>query len=225
MIRIGQVSIALLGWIVFSVFAVLLPSAAQAACSQWDVSGEWVFVQSNNTSPRFTLQQTGTGLQGSASYSHRVDENGCIGVNCDHLETVSASVDGTIDGDSLEINAYWNNGTIGVYTAKIGSQGRIQGSGYDRLHPQTMANWYSDRTAKCLTGAGGVSPSSITPPVGATLPPPVKPAARVKGPSGTVVKSVLSTCQAAWRARARNSPAAPGLEESCRAMGGTPTAP
>ena len=221
MIRIGSVSIALLGWIVFGVFfAVLLPSAAQAVCSQWDMSGEWVFVQSNDTSPRFTLQQTGTGLQGSASYSY-YDEH------LDLWRTVNASVDGTIEGDSFKVTAYWNNGTIGVYKGKVEPQGRIEeGSGYDRLHPQTMATWYSDRTAKCLTGAGGVSPSSVTPPVNATLPPPVKPAARVKLPPGTVVKpSTLTTCQRAWQARARNSPAAPGLEALCAAAGGTPTAP
>lgn len=212
MIRIDPVSIALLGWIVLSVF---LPSAAQAACSQWDVNGEWVFVQTNNTSPLFTLQKTETGLQGSARYRYYDEDRG-------HFVDVSASVDGAINGDSFEVTAYWNNGTTGLYTGKIGLGGRIEGSTYDKQHPQVMANWYSDRTAKCLTGAGGVSPSSITPPVG---PPPVKAQGRVKGPAGTVVKSTLTICEAAWKARARNSPAAPGLEAQCAATGGTPTAP
>ena len=229
MIRIGPVSIAPLGWIVFSVFfAVLLPSAVQAACSQWDVSGEWVFVQTNNTSPRFTLQRTETGLQGSASYSHWVEDAGCIGVNCDHLETVRASVDATIEGNSFELTAYWNNGTTGLYTGKVGLGGRIEGSTYDKQHPQTMANWYSNRNAKCLTGAGGVSPSSTTPPAAGdtSKPPPIKAQGRVKGPPGTVVpESTLSICEAAWKARERNSPAAPVLEASCRAAGGIPAAP
>jgi len=214
MIRTGQVSIALLGLIGFGVFlAMCLPSAAQAACSQWDVSGEWTFVQSNmtrDTTPIFTLQQMGTELQGSARY-YSLGES----------RLVHGSVDGTINGDSLEINAYWNNGTIGVYTAKIGSQGRIQGTGYDRMHPQTMATWYSDRTAKCLTGAGGVSPPSVTPPVVDTGPP-IKAGGRVK--TGTPGPA-LSVCESAWKARARNSPAAPGLEAKCAAAGGTPTAP
>jgi len=219
MIRLGPVSIALLCWTGFSVsFAMLLPSAARAACSQWDLSGEWVFVQSNDTSPRFTLQQTGTGLQGSASYSHRVEEDGCIGVNCDHMETVSASVDGTINGDSLEINAYWNNGTIGVYTAKIGTQGRLQGTGYDRMHPQTMASWYSQQFAKCL-------PTAVTPPVEAAKPT-IKAQGRVKLEPGTAPAQLrLTICESAWKARERKSPAAPGLLASCAAAGGTPTAP
>jgi hypothetical protein len=38
MIRIGPVSIALS---VSVYFAMLLPSAAQTACSQWDLSGKW----------------------------------------------------------------------------------------------------------------------------------------------------------------------------------------
>ena len=57
MIRIGPASVALLGWIVFSVSCgVLLPSAAQAACSQWDVSGTWKAIQNNGFQPEFTLR-------------------------------------------------------------------------------------------------------------------------------------------------------------------------
>ena len=185
----------------------------------------------NNTSPRFTLQQTGTGLQGSARYSYTTKEDYIIGASGVDTYIVDASVDGTINGDSFEVTAYWDNGTKGLYTGKVGPGGRIVGSGYDLEHPQTTARWHSDRTVKCLTRAGGtsggVSPSSITPPVDATLPPPVKPAARVKLPPGTVVEpsSTLTKCQRAWQARARNSPAAPGLEELCRAAGGIPTAP
>jgi hypothetical protein len=91
MIRIGPVSIALLGWIVVSVcFAMLLPSAAQAACQKWDVSGEWAFVQTNGFTPKFTLQQTETGLQGSAQSLHESD-NGFTNTS------------GSVDGDSFEI--------------------------------------------------------------------------------------------------------------------------
>src|ERR1044071_41867 len=119
-----------------------MPSAAQADCSGWDLSGDWAFVQTNGTSPTFTLHQTGTGLQGSAIYWYEYRNSG-------FRLPIKASVDGMINGDSVEITAYWDNRTIGVYTAKIGPLGRLEGTTYDRQNPETIASWYSDRTAKC----------------------------------------------------------------------------
>jgi hypothetical protein len=52
-----------------------------------------------------------------------------------------------IPSKSLHIGS---NNTIGVYTGKIGPEGRIEGSTYNKVDPQTTARWYSDRTAKCL---------------------------------------------------------------------------
>src|SRR5688500_6986676 len=43
-------------------------SAAEVECSKWDLNGEWKLVQTNATSPIFTLHQTPTGLQGRATY-------------------------------------------------------------------------------------------------------------------------------------------------------------
>ncbi len=119
------------------------PSSAQATvCSEWQMNGEWVFVQTNNSSPVFRLRQTKTGLQGSAT-SYRPYRG--------YKLLVTGSVDGAINGDSLQITAYWDNGTIGVYTGKIGPQGRIQGSTYDRNDPENRADWYSDQTATCAS--------------------------------------------------------------------------
>ena len=179
MIRIGPVSIALLGWIVFSVcFAMPRPSAAGAPCAKWDMGGEWTFVQSNNTSPVFTLRHTNTGLQGNAHYGNGWD-------------AVSASVDGTIEGDSFTVTAYWNNETTGVYEGTINPQGRITGRTHDAQHPNVMANWYSDRTARCarlegqkgglILNDGDFQPVTPKPPE-----PTVKAQGRVKlDPSGT----------------------------------------
>lgn len=47
----------------------------------------------------------------------------------------------------------------------------------------------------------------------------VRPQGRVKLPDGTTSRSTLSKCEAAKVARARNSPAAPGLEAQCLAEG------
>ena len=51
MIRIGSVPLALFGWIVSVSSVMLLPSAAQAACSQWDLPGSWIAMQSNGSKP------------------------------------------------------------------------------------------------------------------------------------------------------------------------------
>lgn len=87
-----------------------------------------------------------------------------------------------------------------------------------------MANWYSDRNARCALlegqkggfslGNGDFQPVTPQPPK-----PTVKAQGRVKlDPSGTApAPSQLTICQKAWQARLRNSPAAPGLEASCAA--------
>jgi hypothetical protein len=172
MTRVSTLSIAVTSLLVFGVsFAVLSPSAAQAACSRWDVSGDWHFVQTNGYSPRFTLRQTETGIQGDAFYAVTAEPSGPPGFQTGNEPlTAKASVDGALNGDSFKVTAYWDDGTTGIYTGTIGPQGRIEGSTYDAQHPQSMANWHSDRTAKCLTSAGGtsaggVSPSSTTPPI------------------------------------------------------------
>jgi hypothetical protein len=191
-------------------------AAADVECSRWDLNGEWKFVQTNETAPVFRLQHTGTMLQGSAMYFYTHEGQCVIGWCGDDYYQVDGSVDGTVNGDSFEVVAYWNNGTTGVYTGKIGQQGRIQGSGYDRQHPQVMANWYAEPTAKCLVGTPGTGGriGTTSSALGTAAPEPVKPAPRVTLPGGVPVKS-LTICEFAKKARARNSPAAPGLEASC----------
>ncbi|MDB6163899.1 MAG: hypothetical protein JWL98_1331 [Xanthomonadaceae bacterium] len=140
------------------------PLVAHAACDRWDVSGQWRAVQANDTSPQFTLQQTTTGLQGTASYTY-VHKSQCVLVACgDDYYTVNGSVDGTVDGDAFKVNAYWDNGTIGVYTGTINPQGRIEGVTYDRQHPDTKASWYSDRTLTCAATPSGAAVATTTPP-------------------------------------------------------------
>ena len=142
MVSVFQVFSALTG--LFLPIVVLLPSSAHAACaSLWDVSGEWVFMQTNGFSANFNLQQNGTELHGTASYT-----------TSDCWETATcprATIDGSIHGDDFEVTAYWSAQSIGVYKGKLGPQGRIQGDTFDRQHPESTAKWYSNRTAKCLT--------------------------------------------------------------------------
>jgi hypothetical protein len=172
------------------------------ACEKWDVSGQWAAVQSNDTNANLSLQQSGKSLQGTGVYYY-VPSSSCIAF-CEGEDPVqvNASVDGTLDGDAIAFTAYWSNDTIGVYTGKIGPQGRIEGISYDRQHPKTIASWYSSRTATCLddtqTGMalGRVPGTHPAPPV--------------------TVGNEPQICAIARDARARNSPVAPRLEDQCR---------
>jgi hypothetical protein len=209
-------------------FAIVLcvamgfPVAAQA-CSQWDVSGQWTAVQSNGAKPNFSLQQSGSGIQGRANDTY-VHKDACVLVACgDDYYNRPASVDGTINDNSIQLKAYWDNNTIGVYAGTIGSQGRIEGTTYDQRNPQSRAEWYSDRTMKCLSDempSDVPQPSTASPSAG-------KPAValgRVQDSAGAPTVQRMGDeppiCANARSARARNSPVAPALEAQCRAAGG-----
>jgi hypothetical protein len=168
-------------------------------------------VQTNGVTPSVNLKQTDTGIQGSAGWSRLVD-GGFL--NGEDVRTANGSVDGTLNGDSIDMTIYWDDQTTGVYTGKINAQGRIAGSTYDAQHPQTMANWHSDRTLKCLSGA--VAPA-------AAPAPPAKPTVvlgRAPPTPGAAANASMSICDRARAAIARNSPSAPALERRCIADGG-----
>jgi hypothetical protein len=62
----------------------------------------------------------------------------------------------------------------GVYQGKVGSQGRINGTTYDRQHPGSKATWFSASAMKCAE-ANAVKPTNPTPtPVTPPRPPPIK---------------------------------------------------
>ncbi|WP_347260528.1 hypothetical protein [Rudaea sp.] len=219
---IGKISIAVAGVIVFG-GGIVVPSqsVAQAACTQWDMSGEWAIEQTNQPSPTsFTLEQTGTDLQGTASYRYTREHGGPIldiGSVVDDYAGHGPAV-GTIQGDSLKLTVYWNNNTIGIYEGRVGRQGLIVGSTYDAnsrpcppgalaCPPQTKADWHSNRTARCLVhGSPGLAPAA-------------KPTVALgRATPSTTPAPATSICEAARSARARNSPAAASLERQCQAQ-------
>ena len=215
--RIGRNSLALFGGIaVGGLLAVLLPSAAQAACKQWNVNGPWEIVQSNDTVAQFTFQQQGTALRGSGHVSNYY-EGSCIGVGCDHYEKDDASVDGEIKGDSIQFTAYWNGGPQGTYEGKIDSHGRLKGTGYERQSPDSIVTWYSRGNAECTASADSALSTEEA------NPPPVKPQKRIKLESSAPSTPVQELCERARIARLRNSPAAPGLTQLCLERGGGET--
>jgi hypothetical protein len=190
-------------------------------CARWDMSGSWAFYQSDETTPVFQLDVTDTGLQGTGSFWYLVDTPHCpFFAQCGKdAVTVTASVDGTLSGNELELTAYWTNGMIGVYSGKINAQGRIEGTTFDRQHPQTMASWYSTTTAKCLdgaTGSGGVASTSSA----LKTPPPEKVTRVARDTRVPAMKTTTYTavpvCDAATTARTQNSPAAATLDGMCR---------
>src|SRR5260221_5230737 len=74
----------------------------------------------------------------------------------------------------------------------------------------TLAVGIHGRAGKWLDALGLICEDVKLPP------PPVRPAGRVTLAPGTTPTPPQAICDRARRARARNSPAAPGLEESCR---------
>jgi len=203
-------------------------SVADGVCSQWDVSGSWSFRQSNDTGPVLQLEQTASEFHGTASYNHSVDDDYCIGVACDHQETVRGMVVGTVKVDVFEATVYWDNHAIGVYSGSVGPQGLIAGSTFDATNPQTKANWHSNRFFKCLSNgsadsSGGLASTPNQPGAGApanSLPP-----VALGRVSTRTTAAPLPICESARNARARNSPAAPGLERQCAAQSSKPALP
>jgi hypothetical protein len=138
--------------------AALMPTTAQADCSQWDASGDITLRQANGARPFFTLQQSGSELRGSAMYTITTPE--CIErATC---EPTRGEVTGSIKGDSFEVTARWENGSVGVYRGGVDSNGGMEGATYDRSHPESASSWYSERPLNCSTSVQ--APAAPSPP-------------------------------------------------------------
>jgi uncharacterized protein YkwD len=220
----------------------IVPVAQASDCNLRDLSGSWKAISSNATedrpSPSFQIIQDGDSLEGSASHA---EFEGAFLKGKD-VKFVWGTLDGSLDKDRVEFTVYWENNSIGVYTANIDSRGRLEGTGFDRRHPQTTTAWYSSRAMPCLAVMGSTIPAQVParapdpasplerksttgsavldaskPPVplGRKQSTPSVPLGRKQAPMGTAAAG--SICQAAVSARARNSPAAPALERQCQA--------
>lgn len=201
-----KASFALSGWLALAAASVTTPAFAQTACQQWDMRGRWTLIQSNDTAVSVTLEQAGDGFSGQASFGHWVDDDFflCNIGSCgkDYVSFSGPAV-GTLNGNSFELTVYWSDNAIGVYTGQVGPQGLIVGSTFDKNDPATTAQWHSDRVAACLIAAP-TAPAKPTLVLG-----------RVQVPAGTPASPPKTMCEMAASARARNSPAAPGLERQC----------
>lgn len=191
------------------------PAWADGACTQWDASGTWTLIQSNDTAVSVSLDQNQNGLSGQASFGRMVEDDFwlCSIAACgDSYVSFSGPVVATIKGSAFEATVYWSDNKIGVYTGEIGPQGLIVGTAFDKTDPRSTAQWHSNRVMKCSAAA----PASPVARTGLLL-------GRVPTSAATPTATAKTLCELAASARARNSPAAPGLERRCAAQGGLPS--
>jgi len=86
------------------------PSAARAACAQWNINGAWNFHQDNNFTVTFNIKQVGDRLTGWGN------------------NDVFNPIKGTIAGNHFSFTANWGAGQNGVYEGQIGPQGEMSGT-------------------------------------------------------------------------------------------------
>ena len=186
--------------------SLICPAEAQAACNEWTFPASMFLTQSNDTQVIITISPVEGGYSGRANYRRpdKIVERGII---------VSGDVDGMIDNANIQLIIHWDrlsnlNGSTGVYNGTVSPQGRMSGTAYDQEHPETKANWFISQLAQCrsTTTAANASPRT-----GLLL-------GRVQPLPGQTPGPRPTLCESARSARARNSPAAPGLERQCAAQ-------
>ncbi|CAN5347642.1 hypothetical protein BH11PSE14_BH11PSE14_09010 [soil metagenome] len=196
-----------------SLSLVLLAGApARAAetlqCPQWRVPASFTIIQTNGPQVTFELNQNGSALSGRAHYG-----------------SVSGRAEGSIVGTAFSARALWIDSglkSIGNYAGQIRPR-----TLYGQIGPTTVADIYDG-----VTYDEYISPHEpagfVMHDLSCTYPAPGKALGRVKlpGPVGFGRVGTPSTerppiCDAARSARARNSPAAAGLERQCLASGGS----
>jgi hypothetical protein len=148
---------AVLGVFFFAAVMVLLPTSAQAQCSNWDASGSWYIVQGNPSFYiRLELDQKGRVLTGRTT-------QGKLDKNLERYEQTIGTVDGTIDGDKFYVQIFWTKGDTGVYNAKVLPSGRLDGEGYEKRSPNVRVPWHSEGVLKCAPLPPSAIPQSTPP--------------------------------------------------------------
>jgi hypothetical protein len=129
---------------------------ANAACNQWDISGDWHLVQTNGADVSVKIQQDGQNLRGSADFWPGPKSGG---------GRIRGDLDGSIEGNDLEFTVYWSQAgdSIGVYKGSINPRGRMEGSTYDRMNPRSTAVWHSSNTGGLCADAAAASPPAQAP--------------------------------------------------------------
>ena len=145
----------------FLVSTCAVPHPAKAECAQWDLNGRWNIKQSNGPYLYFTIQQNGTALTGSASYTVNRPLKHVLGpavVGQDPL-VYNGQLDGKVQGSSFHVEIYWGNGEVGIYSGTIGATGRIEGNTYIKQDPSRKATWFSDSRMNCASASASATPA------------------------------------------------------------------
>ncbi len=183
-------------------------ASAQSACRQWQVPPMMEIIQNGQGGQRVYLQlkQEGSNFHGWAQYQTT-------------KKTVIGNLSGNITGDAFHARVLWTfsgQSSIGQYSGKIrpregGTVGNtmngdiFEGSTYDEyVNPPKLQYWNAYHFTCQLDS-----------------PPAQKPAIALGRVQGTPSAAQTPICDAARSAKARNSPAAPGLERQCLASGGS----
>lgn len=149
-----------------SALAVLVLASvgpAEAGCmGDWDLSGQWIFEQSNGYSVAFVIEQSGDRLSGAGNYVVPGATNFFSGhiLDTNYLGTIS----GSISGNSFGFLAKWYNGTTGEYVGVIDSLGNIAGTTFDRNSPSNQASWHVRPELGASATAGCIVVETTTPP-------------------------------------------------------------
>ncbi len=202
-----------------AVFMLCLATASAAAdervCKQWKAPALMKMTQSTlgGLEVDFQLRQTGSQLLGWAQYQTT-------------RKTVIGNVFGDITGNGIHLRVLWTysgDPSIGRYVGTIkprvgGIVGDTQygevfeGMTYDEFrNPPEYASWNAYHFTCQLEPLPPPPPPRPTLALGRVGP-------RYSGPP-------VPICDAARSAKARNSPAAPGLERQCLASGGSMSVP
>ena len=134
-------SLTLLLAIVALSAAAIGPSAAQAACSQWDITN-MSGPQSNGWGLWLStpyMGQSGSTLYGNAFTSPGGGKPGMWG-----------GITGSVAGSHVSFSVAWQNGAAGIYDGWIDQWGFVSGTTYDKCHPQYKAGWHFSQRARCV---------------------------------------------------------------------------
>jgi hypothetical protein len=139
-----------LGGFLFAAICLLLPSPAEAQCPQWDVSGKWQLEQSDGLTVTVDLRQSGKTVTGTAvCYTTKAPTGLFAPLKGDNPHTLRGPVTGNIAGDDFFAEITWSYKSIGVYRGKVGPQGRIEGTVYDKGASPKKMTWVSPNLMKC----------------------------------------------------------------------------
>ena len=241
MLRIGKIPTTFVGLLAVCAAFVPAPAFADGDCQQWDVPPTLIVKQWGGQDVVFQLQQEGTSFHGWASY--QTTKKQVVGNVSGEIvnDAFYARVLWTYSGVNA-IGRY--QGKIKPRTEVPVGQTTygfvFEGYTYDEYHTDNFDYWNSEHFT-CHVDAPPPQPAvnldtqaparqfaeekkhdSALGALAAEAEGAVKPQARVKLDGAPVAPPLtpMSTCANAAIAAARNSPAAPGLEQLCLSRGG-----